>query len=81
MSNKVLNLKTFDLLNFHCLTHSALFLGCFSGWKLSVKPFISRKVCAWVMRGDRGWCGLGNVIGMVMMVIIIIIRAENGVVG
>ena len=24
MRNKVLNLKTFDLLNFHCLTHSAL---------------------------------------------------------
>ena len=24
MRNKVLNLKTFDLLNFHCLTHSAM---------------------------------------------------------
>ena len=24
MCNKVLNLKTFDLLNFHCLTHSAM---------------------------------------------------------
>ena len=24
MSNTVLNLKTFDLLNFHCLTHSAM---------------------------------------------------------
>ena len=24
MCNKVLNLKTFDLLNLHCLTHSAL---------------------------------------------------------